>query len=91
MKSQKYEGSCLCGSVEIGVVGPPLTAGICHLESCSNIQRALFLYENSGPKLRSVRKDFAFLRERGERFLVGNRIRGSQNAHDYAAERRDHH
>ena len=34
MNTTKHEGSCLCGSVKLEVLGAPATAGICHCESC---------------------------------------------------------
>jgi len=32
--SANYEGSCLCGQVEIQVEGPPSQAGYCHCKTC---------------------------------------------------------
>ncbi len=34
MNDRIFEGSCLCGSLAIEAVGPPLTEGYCHCESC---------------------------------------------------------
>jgi hypothetical protein len=31
---EAYEGSCLCGGVNVKVNGPPVAAGLCHCEDC---------------------------------------------------------
>lgn len=32
--SERYDGQCFCGAVEVSVSGPPQVMGFCHCEDC---------------------------------------------------------